>query len=91
MNEHKTLYMTKEGEWVKVAKLVSEGSMRRRLLDLGLAEGALVKCLQKSPAGSPVAYLICGAVIAIRKEDTDCILVQPVKSKPSNQCLDAKA
>lgn len=52
------------------------GSIRRRLLDIGLVEGTPVSCLQRSPAGDPVAYLIRGAVIAIRSEDSAQILME---------------
>lgn len=45
-------------------------------LDIGLVEGTDVSCLQKSPAGDPVAYLIRGAVIAIRSEDSSQIVVE---------------
>lgn len=64
------------GQTVRVRELKSTGSMRRRLLDIGLVEGTDVSCLQKSPAGDPVAYLIRGAVIAIRSEDSVNILVE---------------
>lgn len=52
------------------------GSIRRRLLDLGLIENTEIKVLQKSPFGDPVAYLIRGAVIALRDEITSNILVE---------------
>ena len=64
------------GASVLVTNLLTTGSMRRRLQDIGLIEGTKVKCLQKSPAGDPIAYLIRGAVIALRKEDSSGILVQ---------------
>ena len=64
-----------EGKTVKVRELLTTGSMRRRLLDMGLIEGTRVSCLQKSPAGDPVAYLIRGAVVALRSEDSSQILV----------------
>ena len=53
-----------------------EGALRRRLLDIGLVEGTRVECLQRSPAGDPIAYLIRGAVIALRTEDSSRILVE---------------
>jgi len=59
-----------------VKELVSTGSIRRRLLDIGLVENTEVECLGRSPAGDPCAYLIRGAVIAIRSEDCRNILVQ---------------
>ncbi len=54
------LSIVPEGKTVKVRELLTTGSMRRRLLDMGLIEGTRVSCLQKSPAGDPVAYLIRG-------------------------------
>lgn len=63
------------GERARVASLMSRGSMRRRLQDIGLIEGTEVECVQKSPAGDPVAYRIRGALIALRSEDSSNILV----------------
>ena len=37
-----------EGESAVVRELTSTGSMRRRLLDIGLVEGTNIECLQKS-------------------------------------------
>ncbi len=71
-----TLNTIPEGGKVRVSRLLSSGSMRRRLLDIGLIEGTDVECLQRSPAGDPVAYLIRGAVIALRAEDASQILVE---------------
>ncbi len=53
----------------------TRGSMRRRFLDLGLVCGTVVKCVGKSPTGDPTAYLIRGAVIAIRAKDCSDIFV----------------
>lgn len=66
------------GEKCKVKKLNSDGALRRRLLDLGLIEDTVVKALQKSPSGDPVAYLIRGAVIALRTEVSSMILVERI-------------
>ena len=63
------------GERARVASLLSRGSMRRRLQDIGLIEGTEVECVQKCPAGDPVAYRIRGALIALRSEDSSNILV----------------
>ena len=71
-----TLNTIPEGGKVRVSRLLSSGSMRRRLLDIGLIEGTDVECLQRSPAGDPVAYLIRGAVLALRAEDASQILVE---------------
>ena len=64
------------GECATVCSLRTTGSMRRRLLDIGLIRGTVVECLGRSPGGDPLAYRIRGAVIAIRREDGKTILVQ---------------
>jgi len=75
MNNIKSLKDLKQGQKAKVKSILSTGSIRRRLQDIGLIEGTDVECLQKSPAGDPVAYLIRGAVIALRSEDSSNVLV----------------
>ena len=65
----------KPGQTAKVKELLSTGSIRRRLLDIVLIENTEVECLGRSPAGDPFAFLIRGAVIAIRSEDCRNILI----------------
>ena len=75
---HQPLSGLKEGQSARVTGLRATGGMRRRLQDLGVVEGTQIDCLQKSPSGDPVAYYIRGAIIALRAEDSDKILVGPV-------------
>lgn len=75
MNRNLSLNNLPEGENARVTNLLSTGSMRRRLQDIGLVEGTRIECLQKSPAGDPIAYLIRGAVIALRSEDSRNVLI----------------
>ena len=65
------------GQRARVFRLEVAGGMRRRLLDLGLVENTAVECLGRSPGGDPAAYLIRGAVIALRDSDSRGILVRP--------------
>lgn len=50
--------------------------IRRRLTDIGLTENTKIECIGRSPMNDPSAYLICGAVIAIRAADCTGILVE---------------
>lgn len=75
MSKKSTLKEIKPGQCAVVSELRSTGCMRRRLLDIGLIKNTKVECLGRSPGGDPSAYLIRGAVIAIRSEDCDNILV----------------
>lgn len=65
------------GQRAVVRKLAAVGAMRRRLLDIGLIPGTPVECVGRSPGGDPTAYLIRGAVIAIRHEDGAGVMMQP--------------
>ncbi len=63
------------GERCRVASLISNGSNRRRMLDLGLVPGTEIEAVLKSPSGGVTAYLIRGTLIAIRQEDAVNIII----------------
>lgn len=64
---------------VKVKKINAEGELRRRLLDLGIIEGTIIKPLFDSPLGNPRAYLIRGTIIAIRESEAKLISVELIE------------
>lgn len=64
-----------EGQRGYVTGIGADCAMRTRLQDLGLVEGAAVRCVFRSPAGSPAAYEIRGAVIALRSGDASEVQV----------------
>lgn len=77
MNENFVpLHLLPLGSVAKVKKLTSEGSIRRRMLDIGLIYDTVVEVLQRSPSGDPKAYQIRGGVIALRSEEASKILVE---------------
>ena len=57
------------GERAYVTKVRQDTSISRRLLDIGLIPGTKVECVLMSPSLNPKAYMIRGAVIAVRNED----------------------
>lgn len=70
-----TLDKLNYGESARVQEIKIKGSMRRRFMDIGLIKNTLVECVGVSPAGDPKAFLIRGAVIAIRNKDSSTIVV----------------
>lgn len=78
MNSLIQLNKLKSDEKARVYEIGACGSIRRRLMDIGLVENTTVECVGKSPMGDPSAYLIRGAVIAIRSEDCSDILVEVI-------------
>ncbi len=76
MNDH--IYMnelTPSQEGI-VIKIHARDEILRRFFDLGLVEGTKIKCIGTSPFGDPSAYLIRGAVIAIRADDCQGIIIK---------------
>lgn len=61
-------------------KSVIMGEKRRRLSDLGFVKGGEVSVYMDSPLGHPVAYLVRDTAIALRRDQADHILVQPLKT-----------
>lgn len=80
MSKYYCLNDMEPGQTARIRALTSTGATRRRLLDLGLVEGAPVRCVGKSPSGDPAAFLICGAVIAIRSGESSQVQIDKLQS-----------
>lgn len=63
------------GKKVIVSELRSDGSALKRMFDLGLIVGTEIEPLYESPSGGTRAYLIRGAVIALRADLSGKIMV----------------
>ncbi len=73
---HLTLDMLREGESGRVIRLESKGALRRRLQDIGIIDGTVIKCVITSPFGDPKAYLVRDTVIALRNADSKKISLE---------------
>ena len=75
MEEITTLDRVPAGDCAVVDHLTAPEAQRRRLLELGFVPGGEIEAVQESPWGDPVAYSVCGAVIALRRADARQIAV----------------
>lgn len=76
MKGQRTLNDIMPGEKAVIKEISASGSIRRRLLDIGMIENTEVECLGRSPSEDPTAFLIRGAVIAIRSEECSEIKIK---------------
>ena len=76
MNNISHLSDISEGETAVVTELLISGGIRRRLQDIGLIRGTPVSCFLRGTAGDISAFLIRGAVIALRREDSERVIVR---------------
>ncbi len=74
----RSLAQLERDEKCRVERLLLAGDMKRRLMDLGFTNGTTVTCVL---CGSGIkAYLVRGAVIALRNEDADKVPVSEIKN-----------
>ncbi len=73
-----TLLSLQQGESANVLGIshACRGQQRRRLLDLGVVPGTIIKHEFESAAGDPIAYNIRGAMIALRRQHANQIFIQ---------------
>jgi len=64
------------GTCAVVVDVQAEGTMRRRLMDIGLTPGSPVQPLFQSLSGQSVAYLIRDCVFALRTQDAQTVIVE---------------
>ena len=72
----KTLRETKIGETVKVVKLHGEGTVKRRIMDMGITKGTEVYVRKVAPLGDPVELTVRGYELSLRKADAEMIEVE---------------
>lgn len=65
------------GRRAKIAA-VSEGPLCRRLLDMGLVPGTVVQAVRRAPFGDPIAFLVRGYCLALRREEAATIFIEEV-------------
>ncbi|MDM8528232.1 FeoA family protein [Anaerolineales bacterium HSG24] len=76
-----TLADLKPGQQAKVVNLSDhcQGAERRRFMDLGILGDTIITAEMNSPSGDPTAYKIRGAIIALRREQTQLINVTNIE------------
>ena len=64
------------GSVCQIVSLELSGLLRRRILDLGIVPGTLIRCIRRGPSGDPTAYMVRETLIALRSEDAAQISVR---------------
>ena len=72
----KTLKEVPVGETVTVAKLVGEGAVKRRIMDMGVTKGVSVFVRKVAPLGDPVEVTVRGYELTLRNGEAEHIVVE---------------
>lgn len=70
-----TLNDVKIGDDAVVAKVLGDGALRRRFMDMGITKGAKIRLVKAAPLGDPLEIAVRGYSLSLRKEDAKNILV----------------
>ena len=76
MEERMTLKEVNVGRTVNVLKILGEGPIKRRIMDMGITKGVEVTVRKVAPLGDPIELTVRGYELSIRKEDAQMIEVK---------------
>jgi Fe2+ transport system protein FeoA len=63
------------GEKVKISYIDENHPSSRRILEVGFTPGQEIELINKSIFNDPLAFSVRGTLIAIRKNEADCIII----------------
>ena len=72
----KTLREVPIGSEARVVKLHGVGALKRRIMDMGITKGIVIKVRKVAPLGDPIEITVRGYELSIRKEDAATIEVE---------------
>ena len=72
----KTLRDVQVGETAKVVKLHGEGTVKRRIMDMGITRGVEVFVRKLAPLGDPIEVNVRDYELSLRKADAEMIEVE---------------
>lgn len=76
MNQEGTLSTLKPGDQGIVKKINAQGSLKQRLLDMGIVAGSTFEVVKLAPLGDPIDIRIKGYHLSLRKEEAKSIIVE---------------
>ncbi|MBP8743229.1 MAG: ferrous iron transport protein A [Acidaminococcaceae bacterium] len=72
----KTLKDVNTGETVIVSKINVTGSVKRRIMDMGITKGVSVTVRKVAPLGDPIELNVRNYAVSLRKADAENIVVE---------------
>lgn len=66
----------KPGEQGTVISIGDRGPLRRRIMDMGVTPGVLIKVIKVAPLGDPIEINIRGYELSLRKDEADQIQIE---------------
>lgn len=75
MSDTKTLRDVAVGDTATVVRLVGEGAIKRRIMDMGITKGTTVTVRKVAPLGDPIEVTVRGFELSLRKDEAENVIV----------------
>ena len=72
----KRLGEMERGERGKVVEISSCGSLRTRIMDMGIVRGAEIEMVRRAPLGDPLEFLLKGYRLTLRRGEAANVLLE---------------
>ncbi|HZK43117.1 MAG TPA: FeoA family protein [Syntrophomonadaceae bacterium] len=64
------------GQNAKIVKVIGNGAVRRRMIDMGIVPGTVVKMERYAPLGDPFQIKLKGCHLSLRKEEAETVVIE---------------
>lgn len=68
-----------EGSKSRIIRIDGHGKLRKRLLEMGFIENAVIKTIKYAPLYDPIEFLIKGYHVSLRRSEAEQICVEPLE------------
>ncbi len=72
-NQNRTLASLLNGEKAKVSSVLGTGAVTRRLMEMGIVPGEIIRVVKSAPFGDPMEIKIRGYHLAVRRNEARMI------------------
>lgn len=72
-NQNRTLASLLNGEKAKVSSVLGTGAITRRLMEMGIVPGEMIRVVKSAPFGDPMEIKIRGYHLAVRRNEARMI------------------
>lgn len=74
-----TLSNLQPGKKARILKVLAKGTVRRKLMDMGMVPGSEIEVVRTAPLGDPIEFRIKGYSLSMRKQEAVNIVVETIE------------
>ena len=66
------------GKSYQITKILGQGALKKRILDMGLTKGCTFKVVKVAPLGDPIQIHVRNYELTIRKHDAELLEIEQI-------------